>query len=325
MASFQRKLAAGLAQRGVRVVYSLLDQPYDAVLVVGGTRQLGGLDRVRRSGIPIYQRLDGMNWIHRVRKTGLKHYLRAEYGNYILQTIRTRLAGAIIYQSEFSRTWWEHTRGPIRARSTVILNGVDLAQFTPEGPSDRPVDRWRILMVEGALAGGYEVGLENAVSMVKKLAGLGVDRPVELVVVGKAAPDLRAKWESTSPVRVTFAGQVPNEDIPRLDRSAHLLYSADINAACPNVVVEALACGLPVIAFDTGALGELVPASAGQIVPYGGDPWKLAPPDVDGLAQAAARVLHAGESLRQGARRQAEAALGLDRMVSAYLDYLTHD
>jgi len=124
-------------------------------------------------------------------------------------------------------------------------------------------------------------------------------------------------------VPLQFAGLVPREQIPALDRSAHLLYAADINAACPNSVVEALACGLPVVSFATGALPELVTGDAGRIVPYGGDPWQLHPPDLDALARAAAEVLADQARFRAGARRRAEEALGLDPMVDAYLDVLT--
>ncbi len=110
MVSFQHKLAGGLQRRGIDVVYDLADEPYQAVLVIGGTRDLPGLRRARRRGIPVVQRLDGMNWLHRLGgnlRTGLRHFLRAEYGNLMLQLIRTRLASRIVYQSQFVRGWWE--------------------------------------------------------------------------------------------------------------------------------------------------------------------------------------------------------------------------
>jgi len=81
------------------------------------------------------------------------------------------------------------------------------------------------------------------------------------------------------------AGLIPRDAIPALDRSAHLLYSADLNAACPNSVIEALACGLPVAGFATGALPELVTGDSGRLVPYGGDPWKLDTPAVPALVE----------------------------------------
>ncbi len=95
-----------------------------------------------------------------------------------------------------------------------------------------------------------------------------------------------------------------------------------MNAACPNSVIEALACGLPVVSFDTGALPELVTSDAGRMATYGGDPWELDPPDVAALAQAAAEVLQNQAKLRLGARRQAEQAFGLDKMVDEYLQVL---
>ena len=107
-----------------------------------------------------------------------------------------------------------------------------------------------------------------------------------------------------------------------MDRSAHMLYAADINAACPNSVIEALACGLPVAAFDTGALPELITKDSGQLVPYGGDPWKLDPPDIEGLAQAAINIINNKPKFDAAARQRAEEVFGLDQMVEGYLKAL---
>jgi glycosyltransferase involved in cell wall biosynthesis len=101
-----------------------------------------------------------------------------------------------------------------------------------------------------------------------------------------------------------------------------VLFSADLNAACPNSVVEALACGLPVVAFDTGALNELVIGDAGRLVPYGGDPWRLDKPDIPALAAATAAVLRDQPRFRRAARLHAERSLGLETMIDGYVGAL---
>jgi glycosyltransferase involved in cell wall biosynthesis len=98
-----------------------------------------------------------------------------------------------------------------------------------------------------------------------------------------------------------------------------LLYSADINAACPNAVIEALACGTPVLAFDTGALPELVTDGSGRVVPYGSNPWELEKPDLPALAESAVEILLNQAGFRTGARQRAETLFGLDQMVNSYL------
>jgi glycosyltransferase involved in cell wall biosynthesis len=321
MASFQGRLAQGLSARGYEVVYELHQRPYAAVLVIGGIRDLPGLLIARRSGARIVQRLNGMNWLHRLRPTGLRHFIRAEYGNWILSTIRARLTHHLVYQSRFARSWWERRYGPAPVPSCVALNGVDLDQFSPNGPHERPTDGWRLLLVEARLAGGYELGLETAAGLLQRLVALS-DNPVELVVAGDVDPFLQRAWQERASFPLTFLGVVPPARIPELDRSAHLLYSADIHAACPNAVVEALACGLPVVSFDTGALPELITAGSGQIVSYGGDPWLLEPPDLDSLAIAALNILQNQPVYRTAARQRAEAGLGLDKMVDAYIEAL---
>lgn len=324
MVSFQARLAAELNRRGIETVFRLEERPFDAVLVVGGTRQLVGLWRARRSGSAVIQRLDGRNWLHRRRPASLRHSIRAEYGNWLLQLIRSQLADGIVYQSQFSKQWWEGAAGATQVEDTVVHNGVDLAVFSPDGPGQPPKDFCRVVMVEGSLMGGYETGLEHALQLCRGLQ-TRLGQPVELVVAGRAPEALQVQMQQQmqgQSVRVRFAGLLPRQAIPALDRSGHMFFSGDLNPACPNAVIEALACGLPVVAYDTGALAELVQAGAGEIVPYGGDPWKLDTPDHDSLIDAAARVYHRQQSYRTAARQRAEAAFSIQKTVDGYLEFI---
>ena len=173
--------------------------------------------------------------------------------------------------------------------------------------------------------GGSEMGLEVAVQLAEGLKIAYSRRgeiPVELMVVGRVPSELIDKWPKSSRVKINWFGLVPPERIPEIDRSAHLLYSADVNAACPNSVIEAMACGLPVLAFDTGALPEMVIGDAGRIVPYGGDPWRLDTPNVSALVESAEEILNNQERFRSGARERAENNFALDTMVDGYLEAL---
>jgi glycosyltransferase involved in cell wall biosynthesis len=329
MVSFRDRLSARLVARGVQVYHQPPAGGCDAVLVIGGTRQLSDLWRLRRGGARIVQRLNGMNWLQRRLPTGPRHFLRAEVGNWLLAFIRARLSDRIVYQSQFARGWWERVYGLSQVPHQVIYNGVDLAQYSPEGPQRPPEDRWRVLMVEGSLMGGYEFGLQAAVGLAENLQRRIMDAhsrispvSIELMVVGRVPPETQARWSQRVQFPLVWAGLQPAGRIPEIDRSAHLLYSADLNAACPNSVIEALACGLPVISFDTGALPELVTDGSGRVVPYGGDPWLIQPPDVPALSRAALEILQDHEAYRQRARQRAEAAFDLDQMVDHYLRVL---
>lgn len=319
MASFRLKFEQGLISRGMDITHDM-DADFDALLVIAGTRFLPRLSRVRRRGIRVVQRLDGINWVQRVRWSGVRYTVRAEYGNFMLSLIRRRFADRVIYQSQFIRKWWEDWYGIAAAPASVIVNGVDLDTYTPEGAHERPADKFRMLLLEGSLARGLNSGLFHAVSVAEKLS---TKYPIEVVVAGTVDEVTQRTLQSKVPVK--FLGTVPRENIPQLARSSHLMYCAEVNPPCPNSVIEALACGLPVIGFDSGALKELVTDDAGCIIPYGANPWKLETPDVDALVASAGEVLEKQDQFRAAARKRAESALGLDAMVKAYLKVLLED
>ena len=319
LVSFQAKLKTGLQGRGFQVGNDPADPSCSVILITGGTSDLPGILRARRRGVRIVQRLDGINWLHRRLRTGPRHFLRAEYGNRLLALLRSQVVTRVVYQSGFVRDWWSRQYGPERVSSVVIHNGVDLSVYTPDGPGERPTGVFRMLLVEGNLQGGYETGLETALGLAGQLA----DKfPLELMVAGRVAARLQMASQKKSRVPTLWAGLVPGAQIPTLARSAHFLYPADLNAACPNSVIEALACGLPAAGFATGALPELVTGDSGRLVPYGGDPWKLEKPDLPALALAAAEIMQNNASFRKSARLRAEQAFGLDAMLDRYLDVL---
>ncbi len=318
MVSFLHKFSAQAQALGVQTTFDLTDAPYSAVLVIGGTRQLALLYRAKQRGVRVVQRLDGINWIHTIRPISLKHSIRAEYGNLSLALIRRFLADQIIYQSAFSQYRWNQRYGPVSKPVSMAYNGVDLDVYAPGG--ERPTDVYRLLVVEGSLGGGYENGLENAVMLASALAQRGWR--MEVQVVGEVAPALQAEWTARSAVPLRWAGLVKRDEIPGLMRGAHLLFSADIHPACPNSVIEALACGLPVVSFDTGSLTELVTPDCGFIAPYGSDSWKLQPPLVANLVGGAEAVLQDWPHFSAAARARAVTAFGVKTMTEKYLDVL---
>jgi len=318
VASFRIKFEEGLRFRGLNITHDLSQQA-DAVLVLAGTRNLLPLWRARRRRTRIVQRLDGINWVHRVRWTGLRYPIRAVYGNALLSFIRDRLADRVIYQSQFIRQWWQDWYRPARVALSVILNGVELNRYTPNGLHERPTQHYRLLVVEGSLAGGLDSGLFDAADLANMLSK---KFKIELVIVGRVDGRAKNKLKNQKAFRIQFMGVIPREQIPWMMRSSHLLFSAEVNPPCPNSVIEALACGLPVIGFDTGSLAEIVQGDAGRLVPYGGNPWKLDPPDIPALAEAATEVLQDQPRFRKPAREQAESKLGVDKMVDEYLKVL---
>ena len=103
--TFQTRLQAMLLRDGHELVYPDDDVAPDIVFVVGGTRRLYWIWKMKRRGARVVHRLDGINWRHRVRSTSFAYYWRAEIRNLLLVWIRNYLADCVVYQSRFIQNW----------------------------------------------------------------------------------------------------------------------------------------------------------------------------------------------------------------------------
>lgn len=161
--------------------------------------------------------------------------------------------------------------GVPRGNISVVPYGVDTERFQRRGAVATRGSRKRLLHV-----GPLSID-RGAHTIVRALPGLGDD--VELVIAGGPEPDeleqdrdarrLRALAEQLGVAdRVTLLGQVKRAAVPKLMRSADAVVSVPREAVTGIVALEAMACGVPVIASAVGAhLDSIIDGVTGLLVP----------------------------------------------------------
>jgi glycosyltransferase involved in cell wall biosynthesis len=146
--------------------------------------------------------------------------------------------------------------GVPRQNISVVPYGVDIDHFTPDGDT---VDRHRAQRV---IAVG---GMVPPSGFGTPVAALRALPDAELVLVGGAprhgthAAELRDYARSLGVAnQVHLAGPVPRTDLPALLRSADLMVCSPWETTFGTAALEAMACGIPVIANGMGGLADTV-------------------------------------------------------------------
>jgi glycosyltransferase involved in cell wall biosynthesis len=152
------------------------------------------------------------------------------------------------------------------SRVEVLRNGVDLELFAPQ---DRAVARrelgldaaGRLVLSVGWLIPrkGHDLAIRAAAAMPE----------VTLLIVGEgpqAAALKRLAEQLGSTERVHFLEAMPQERLALVYSAADVLLLASSREGLPNVVLEALACGTPVVATAVSGTPEIVAPQAGLLV-----------------------------------------------------------
>jgi len=155
-----------------------------------------------------------------------------------------RRADGVIFQSEFDYELFCKFAFKPKCQYTIIPNGTP-ESFSPNGERKKYnyektiicSSKWRAhKRVDCIIKGFLEYG----------------DPSTGLVIIGDG---INGKIQHPN---IEYTGRIPPEDLPRYLRGADGFVHLSWLDHCPNTVVEALSCGLPVLCTDNGGTKELV-------------------------------------------------------------------
>jgi glycosyltransferase involved in cell wall biosynthesis len=211
-----------------------------------------------------------------------------------------RSADHVLYQSAFAKAGADLYLGPCGGTWELLPNAVDVERFTPaeHAPEAGPV----------LLLGGDQTQAPDRVRLaLRTLAALRSEHhDARLLIAGRVDEDVGGAVAQLGVAdAVELVGRYRQSDAPDLMRRAHVLLHTQLGDCCPSVVLEAMACGVPVVHPASGGTPELVADEGGIGVPHEQSWTRLVPPPADQLADAVSRVLAEHDRYRTAARRRA--------------------
>lgn len=202
-----------------------------------------------------------------------------------------RRAAKVLTVSEFSRGRILAWSGLPPDRVVNVGNGVDPV-YSPVGDVYAPGYRYFLCV-------SNRRGHKNEAGLLRAFASVRLANDVKLILTGNPTPEIEAILQAEALASsVVFTGLVPEEQLPALYRGAIALVFPSFYEGFGLPVVEAMACGAPVITSNVTSLPEVA----------GGAALLVDPNSTSAIAAAMGRILdepELGKSLTEKGLRQA--------------------
>ena len=211
----------------------------------------------------------------------------------------------------------------VTGKSPLCVYGVlDLQEFTPV-PDTTPARKELGLPTDKTIVlyAGYLTKRKGVYELLEAIHRAQKKHPNLLLIMCGAGPEettlgrlIRLKGIEHT---VRMVGEVRPERMSKWMQASDIFVLASHTEGMPNVVTEAMACGLPVIATAVGGLPEAVGDCDGAIL--------VPPENIDELEKAIVKVISNNQlqkQMRFAARNRAEEQFGGNRNARLILDYL---
>ncbi|OIN85845.1 MAG: hypothetical protein AUJ12_07875 [Alphaproteobacteria bacterium CG1_02_46_17] len=174
------------------------------------------------------------------------------------------LADHVFYQSEFCKKSADKFLGTTAKSFEILYNAVDTKNFVP--PLNHPARENFRFLVTGHIGLSTYYRLTNALDalVIARQKGLKVELSFSGILPADLEQDFRRKISDRALDQYfILSGAYDRMSAPHVFASADAYLMTKHNDPCPNVVLEAMSCGLPILYSASGGVPELVGTDAG--------------------------------------------------------------
>jgi len=200
---------------------------------------------------PYFFRVDGI---------GIDKSKPQEHLEIINNQIKEGIIGSIgvIFQSTFSKNMVEQVFNIKVKNYKIIVNGTDRTIFNNYGENLREelnIEKNALVFISSAKWRGVK-RLDDVINVFKEFKKR-YKKKTYLIIIGK---------EGKNKDGIIYIPHIDNEELPKYLRTGDIyLYLSWIDN-CPNSVIEAISCGLPVICSNQGGTNEIIKLTRGGII-----------------------------------------------------------
>ena len=234
-------------------------------------------------------------------------------------------ADHVFWQSAFCRRFADEHLGRRQGPGEILFNAIDTAHFTPAQRPERPVT----FLVAGKIEHHLYPRVGDAVMALAGLRKQGI--AARLIVAGSLDDESARRAEADIArfgldTEVDLTGPYTQAVAPAIYRRADIYLMTKPNDPCPNTVLEAMACGLPVVYSATGGVPELAGETGWPLAVEESTQtmiWPLAGPLTETMAAAARGYAERGAAARARAVERFDIAPWIARHRAVFEDLLS--
>jgi len=206
-----------------------------------------------------------------------------------------RMADLTIFQSQYGRYATMEKFDVIVHDGPVIYNPVDTTLFKPY--HENPLDSSRAKIAHISFSTNIKKGADQIFQVAHE------NHDIDFILIGKYKnqPDLK---------NIRFTGHLSREEVARILGTCHFFLFFSQNESCPNVVLEAMASGLPVLYLDSGGTAELVGDTGIAIT-------------TEAFREAFEKIWHNWHDWSKTTRARAENTFSVNKIIPEYLNAIS--
>lgn len=309
-AVFVKKLNQGLKKHNIQLDFRDKRNPDAALLMI---RSDGLIPHFKKKNIRVVGRTSGFyipEYWHSNSSDRMMTGDKIAHNKSLASDLRNY--DHMVYQSQWSKDMCDQYLFKRDHNFSIIHNGVNLNQFKPIEKSSNKIR----LLVLGNLRHSYTADIPIYVYQQLK-----DDFNLELQFVGKIDDSCnQIIGQHKADPNINRKGPTGHSNLPPIFQAADILIHPRAGDTCPNVVSEALACGIPVVTAEWGGARELL--GNGGITVTESVNWGYSEEYKENFVIQSRKVLENLSNYKIAAREQAEKYLSLNQMVGAYLQVL---